>query len=262
MIGALKVAILLEWMRIFNPTSTRNSFFWTCHTILWINVLFYSASFFAINLACFPREKIWDVTIIEGHCIDQNNLYLAGTIVNLISDVAILFIPQKVIWTLNMSLHKRIGVSLIFAIGLLCVSILSNDTRFMLLILKFETSCCGIAGARIATTLQSPNEPDAIYNLPKLVFLGTAEMLCALLVFCVPAFPQAINNLGIPKIISQISLLLSSRKPTQEQSWGNSGGSWQPKGYPGEQVKSYQQIDEHSLKPLNKPNAAPHGDIC
>jgi hypothetical protein len=135
MIGALKTAILLEWLRIFNPTGKRNTFFWACHIILWINILFYSASFFAINLACIPRQRIWDKTITEGHCFNENELYLAGTIVNLISDVAILLVPQKVIWSLKMSVKRKIGVSLIFATGLLYVSILSSDARLTLLTL-------------------------------------------------------------------------------------------------------------------------------
>ncbi|KAI1645182.1 uncharacterized protein F4817DRAFT_360253 [Daldinia loculata] len=213
MIGALKVAILLEWLRIFNPTGTRGTFFWACHIILWINLLFYAASFFAINLACIPRQKIWDKTISGGHCFNQNDLYLAGTIVNLISDVAILIIPQRVIWSLQMTFKRKIGISLIFAIGLLC---------------------CGIAAARIATTLESAKEPDSVYYLPKLVFLGTAEMLCALLVFCFPAFPQAIKTLALP------------------HSWDGSVDLFQQSSYSGGPAASYQQINEHSLEPLNK----------
>ena len=105
---------------------------------------------------------------------------------------------------------------------------------------------------RIATTVQSPYEPDAIYNLPKLVFLGTAEMLCGLLVFCVPAFPQAINSLGVPKLISQISLLISSRKSSQQASWASTGESWPQTKYAGGQATSYKQIDNNSLRAPNR----------
>lgn len=115
-----------------------------------------------------------------------------------------------------------------------------------------ENSCCGIAAARIATTLESAKEPDSVYYLPKLVFLGTAEMLCALLVFCFPAFPQAIKTLALPQFISQISLLLSSRKSRQQSSWDGSVDLFQQSSYSGGPAASYQQINEHSLEPLNK----------
>ncbi|KAI0808813.1 hypothetical protein GGR55DRAFT_650947 [Xylaria sp. FL0064] len=198
MIGTLKVAILLEWLHLFNPTNERNSFFWTCHIIICTNVLFCFASAVAINLQCIPRQKIWDPTITAGYChVDANDLYLAGTIINLISDLAILVAPQKVIWRLNITRNKKLGISLIFAIGVFC---------------------CGLATARIVTTVTSASIADATYNLPLLIFLGTSEMLCALLVFCVPAIPKAVTALGINRLYSHIASLLSTQKVSRGSS--------------------------------------------
>ncbi|RYP10038.1 hypothetical protein DL765_008237 [Monosporascus sp. GIB2] len=124
----LEDAILLEWLRIFNPTRSRNGFFWSSQIVLWTNILFYSASAIAINLACIPRQMIWDKTMVGGHCINENNLYLAGTIVNLVSDVTILILPQKIIWGLNLSLKRKIGLSFVFAIGLIEAIATSNES--------------------------------------------------------------------------------------------------------------------------------------
>ncbi|KAI1464733.1 uncharacterized protein F4812DRAFT_441784 [Daldinia caldariorum] len=41
-VACLKVSILLDWVRIFVPVRTRNTFFWTCHVLLWLNLLFIS----------------------------------------------------------------------------------------------------------------------------------------------------------------------------------------------------------------------------
>ncbi|KAI1735303.1 hypothetical protein F4680DRAFT_435538 [Xylaria scruposa] len=231
MIGTLKVAILLEWLHLFNPTKERNSFFWTCHIIIWTNVLFYFASAVAINLQCIPRQRIWDPTITIGHCyVDANDLYLAGTIINLISDLAILVTPQRVIWRLNITRNRKLGISFIFAIGVLC---------------------CGIATARIATTVTSASIVDATYNLPLLIFLGTSEMLCALLVFCVPSVPLAITTLGVHRLYSHISSLLSTRKILHKSDGHSSIQSSQPsKKKLGDRGKSYQEIDQFSLEPI------------
>jgi hypothetical protein len=114
----LKIGVLLEWSRIFVPKGTRNRFWWLCNATLVFNVLFYVAVKLVDNLACFPHEKIWNLTI-EGHCINQRASTLASAVVNLVSDLVILGLPQMVIWKLNMSLTRRIGVSCVFAVGVL-----------------------------------------------------------------------------------------------------------------------------------------------
>ncbi|KAK8062512.1 hypothetical protein PG997_014609 [Apiospora hydei] len=212
------------------PIKLSQPLLWTCHIVLWINILFYSASAFAINLACIPRQRIWDKTITEGHCFNENDLYLAGTIVNLVSDIAIFATPQQVIWSLHMSFQKKVRVSCVFAIGLLCI---------------------GLACARISTTIENPKLPDSVYNLPKLAFLGAAEMVCALLVFCAPAFPQTMSNLGALPIFSQISLLVRGSTTTNNRSLTSSGKrSWIRRG--GNSRKQSASRKEHKLEGLHK----------
>ncbi|RYP50469.1 hypothetical protein DL768_004021 [Monosporascus sp. mg162] len=122
-VGLVKFAVLKEWSRIFVPWPTRNIFWWTCHALIFFNVAFYSAGLFVGNLACIPREKIWDKTIPGGKCIDAKVSDLSASIVNVTSDLLILVLPQRIIWKLKMPLKKKIGVSLIFTIGVLaCLS--------------------------------------------------------------------------------------------------------------------------------------------
>lgn len=117
-IGLIKSAVILEWLRIFAPTRERNFFWWASHIILWINIIFYSFVLIAVNLSCLPHRRIWDRTV-PGRCIDIVNLELTTAVVNLTLDLITLLIPQKVIWKLQMSRQKKIGVSVVFAVGLL-----------------------------------------------------------------------------------------------------------------------------------------------
>ncbi|OTA55086.1 hypothetical protein K449DRAFT_179173 [Hypoxylon sp. EC38] len=228
-IGCLKAAILIEWLHLFNPRRVRNTFFWICQAILWINILYYAASAIAINVICTPHAKIWDKTIVEGRCGDSDTLYLSGTIINLISDILILSLPQTVIWSLKMTKPKRLGVSLIFAIGVLC---------------------CIVACFRIVTTVALPKTTDFIYTLPELAFWGSSEMLLVLLVFCVPAFPQAFGGMGLnrrsPTSRSQDLSSLNSHK----QMWPRTNIST------GQQ-SVYRKIDDYSLMPLTTSKPTP-----
>ena len=114
----LKSAILLEWARIFGPGS-RKAFRWSCYIIAALNAIFYTINIIIECTGCTPLEYYWDKSIPGGICRYPSRLLLISAIVNLVFDVAILILPQGVIWRLNMSRRKRIGCSIVFVIGLL-----------------------------------------------------------------------------------------------------------------------------------------------
>ncbi|RYP11508.1 hypothetical protein DL764_000031 [Monosporascus ibericus] len=122
MLMSIKIGILMEWARIFVPTGVRNTFWWTCYATLVANVLFYVSAKFVTNFTCIPREKIWHREL-EGHCINERAATFASTIVNCVSDLVILAVPHSIIWRLNMSRARKIGVAGIFAVGIFgCVA--------------------------------------------------------------------------------------------------------------------------------------------
>ena len=114
----LKVAIMLEWLRIFVPNKVHNVFFWTCWVVLALNASWYTINIIILNVACTPYSAIWDITI-TGSCIDSRTVELCSAAVNLVSDIIIVAIVQKVIWGLQMSLKTKVGVSIMFAAGIL-----------------------------------------------------------------------------------------------------------------------------------------------
>jgi hypothetical protein len=118
----LKAAILLDWLRIFVPRGQRNAMFWISHGLIWSNVLFYGVGTIVEIFQCTPREKIWNALYEAGSCpIHMPAHMFASGIINLVSDIMILALPQKVIWKLHISTHNKVGVSLLFAVGILFV---------------------------------------------------------------------------------------------------------------------------------------------
>lgn len=115
-IAPVKVAILLEWMRILSPRS-RTAFFWLCQIALWLNVVYYIVAIVVESLQCTPRERIWDPTV-KGICLDARALEVI-TSINVVSDVIMLAAPQFVIWRLKLSTWNKVGLLLISAVGLL-----------------------------------------------------------------------------------------------------------------------------------------------
>lgn len=112
-----KLSILLLYLRIFVP-SGRPKFYYIVHFVIWFNLLFYIANLPIEIWSCIPREKIWD-PLLPGHCINNELVFVAGGIINVISDFTILALPIFSIWHLQMPTQRKVGVSAVFATGLL-----------------------------------------------------------------------------------------------------------------------------------------------
>lgn len=58
-----------------------------------------------------------------------------SAVFNLVLDILILLLPQQVIWTLQLTKSKKIGISFIFGVGILCVPSLASIPNFLFLLI-------------------------------------------------------------------------------------------------------------------------------
>lgn len=94
--------------------------FWAIRILLVTNVICYIITAFLEAFRCTSQRKIWDVLYEGGYCpVDLTVLNLVTAVINVISDVTILALPQWVIWRLNMTRATKAGVSLLFLVGIL-----------------------------------------------------------------------------------------------------------------------------------------------
>lgn len=84
--------------------------------------MFYTSILIAGNTFCRPYAKLWDKTL-PGTCRNGRQAEDVATgSFNLVSHLVILILAQRNIWKLHLRTKKKIGVALIFAIGILYVS--------------------------------------------------------------------------------------------------------------------------------------------
>ncbi|KAJ8129295.1 hypothetical protein O1611_g4337 [Lasiodiplodia mahajangana] len=225
----MKALILREWSRIFVPYGMRTTFWWTCHVVMAVNVIFYAAAIFLEDLSCFPYRRIWDKTVAGSQCLDFKIIVLIGASINVVLDVTTLILPQKAIWSLQLSRNKKIGVSLVFAIGILA---------------------CAAAISRLVYTVFYFRSDDTAYTLSALSLWLIAEMTCMFLIFAGPATPSAFARaewvVKLKRTFKSWSKG-SSKQPTDvsDRPWSNQ------KADAMNLRKAYRKIDEFELLNTN-----------
>ncbi|CAI7633259.1 unnamed protein product [Penicillium glandicola] len=174
-----KVQIEEGCCRMFAPRGRRSEgyFWWGCVVVIFIQIASGTGIVISLNMQCIPHSAIWDITILAtSKCFDLYKLQVASASIQLISDVAILLLPQQVIWSLKMTWRKRMGVSIIFGLGLLaCIS----------------------AIFRLETTIVHGKAADAIWTLAPLAFWATAEMTCGFFIVSLPCIPKILKETGV-----------------------------------------------------------------
>lgn len=220
----LKIAILLEWCRMFVPRGnrTKSYFYWGCVGLITLQIVTGVGIVIALNLQCIPHAAIYDFTV-AGQCFPLYNIQVTSASIQLFSDVAIFLLPQRVIWELKMSWQKRLGVSIVFGLGLLaCIS----------------------AAFRLAVTVAFGNAADAIFALGPLVFWATAEMTCGFFIICVPSIPKILKDTGV---LRKIKKGLSMKTTTKEsKALDRYGGSTHGKGT-ANTSNTYYKLDEDGV---------------
>lgn len=95
--------------------------FWICHALIWVNCIYYTVYVLLAIFSCNPVKLGWSSQVdlsTEGTCLDLRAAYIVGAVINTASDVSIVILPQPWIWTLQLTLKRKMGLCAIFLIGL------------------------------------------------------------------------------------------------------------------------------------------------
>lgn len=118
-LATIKLSILLMYYRIFRVASFKLPVSIVgCIVATWAIVAFFITLF-----ECAPISDFWSTDpIYAPHCIHRLMLYDATAASNSILDIIILCLPIKMVWSLQLSLSKRIQILFTFLLGALYAS--------------------------------------------------------------------------------------------------------------------------------------------
>lgn len=110
----VRVSSVLLLKAVFGPLRIM----WVLTTLLVLSILYGLAVLLEVFLICRPMAANWN-TNVDGTCGNQIASYLVLEAIGLLLDFAILVVPSPAIWRLNMSWRRKVGVTVVFSIGVL-----------------------------------------------------------------------------------------------------------------------------------------------
>lgn len=115
-ISLAKISVCLFLLRIFQF----RAFYYITYVVVGLNAAIGIAWVFADAFQCDPVHLAWTgwEKLEPGTCIDFNTSTVINAFVNIAVDFAMVLMPIYEVSKLNMSKSKKLGVALVFAVGL------------------------------------------------------------------------------------------------------------------------------------------------
>lgn len=143
---------------------------------------------FAILFQCTPFEFNWDTTIPGGHCINIGQFALVTSILNVLTDVAILILPLPLVFQLKVSKQKQWNLAFLFALGGgACVVGITRAAWIGKLNATVDPTC-ELSSVRDGLSNKANIHASKGDNVPA-AYLSAIEILAGFLVSCIPSYP-------------------------------------------------------------------------
>lgn len=116
-IWSTKIAILLLYLRVFPDERFRHR----VKICIWIYFATAFCLFWACLFKCWPVSYSWTFWDGEHHgsCSSMNAQGWANSALNIVEDLIVLVLPWPTIRKLNLSREKKIGITIMFGVGIL-----------------------------------------------------------------------------------------------------------------------------------------------
>jgi hypothetical protein len=116
---AVKVTLLLVLAKIYRPCRLGCI---AIHSILALNVLYYTIILFVKAFVCVPASAYWtSLGQPTDQCLNRFAVIVADSVVSVVSDMAILVLPIILTWPLQMAVCLKAKVMALLGFGGLAV---------------------------------------------------------------------------------------------------------------------------------------------
>ncbi|GJD01523.1 CFEM domain-containing protein [Colletotrichum higginsianum] len=193
-LGLTKISVLFFYLRIFPNKSFRRA---TYAAMTYIGLSTTIMLFMQI-FQCIPFSFNWDGwkgDFGPHHCLNINVLAFVAGGLSISHDIIILFLPVPLLWHLNMGLRSKIGIFIMFSLGI-----------FILI-----TSCVRLQYIALFTRSLNPT-----WDFTDPLIWSGIEVSVSMIVVCLPA-TRVLWKRSLPRCFSSIATLEFS-PPKRESS--------------------------------------------
>lgn len=108
-----KVAILVQYIRIFPIRHFRCA----CYAMLTIVIACGAWGVFGNVFLCYPINFFWNKSVENGRCMNDYIVWFTSAGLNIAQDVVILFLPIRVVKSLQITKGQKKGLITMFALA-------------------------------------------------------------------------------------------------------------------------------------------------
>ena len=93
---------------------------------IWAITIFFIVCLLLVFLTCHPVKRLWN-PLVPGHCYDVRPIVVTTLALRVFWEFAILILPFRTIWKMQMGSRKKKTVFMIFCAGFLYVDVFQFD---------------------------------------------------------------------------------------------------------------------------------------
>lgn len=170
----IKTSIVSFYLRIFG---TSRNFRISAYVAIGILIAWAFSVILETFLLCRPLAYNWDTTI-DGVCGERNKVYVSAGALNVITDFMVMALPVPHILSLQLKIKKKMGLILMFSLGILFVTTsslaYSRNTQY---VPQSQLTICSITIISIIRikSLETISFTDPTYTLPMGLLWTTLE---------------------------------------------------------------------------------------
>ncbi|KAL4925436.1 uncharacterized protein BDV17DRAFT_185127 [Aspergillus undulatus] len=190
-IASTKLSVLGLYYRVFpKPVFRRVVTLTAVFVVLWLATME-----FVLGFQCRPIQRFWD-SDVDGECFNLVAFSYFTNITNLVTDLWIFVLPLPIIIRLHISRNKKIGLSLLFSVGL---------------------ATCTVSAARLSVVVSQGSNDFTWAGVP-LGILSVWEPLGGILCANLPISYRPLSA-AFRKVAGRSSSERSRQTPTGPRSW-------------------------------------------
>ena len=161
-----KLSICLSYLRYFCPPRTQRTWvFYTTWSIIVFNLLYCVALVLTVSLQCVGRPNRHG----GETCVNSYAILVTASIINVLTDLAILIVPLLAVRSLQLDSRRRLGLVVVFAVGGLAVA---------------------ASVARLGYQILNAGDANQTLVYTRVLLLAMAEHAIGIIVSCMPVLPS------------------------------------------------------------------------